>query len=375
MAEHSPYQPGSRLSPEIRALIRAEYRAGGATLEEIARRHGSNRETVRHLVADLSEQRRRQHERERLAKAASATPKKRRLTPQDIAEIRRLRIEERMSRAEVAQRFGVTLQTVTNLLRGTAVPRLLHQGQHGSRPAAKAYAFAARIRAPRLRLADRQRIVVAYRRGGTTHAALAAQYGLSVSGVRAIVQAGLPDDAGRVLIPLTDAHLAALATAPADATAASLARQVNAPYATVAKALARMRRDGGWLCRLALTPCTECGLPVAGPPRATVHEACRAARVARYSRERRANGAYTSTPDVARWRATHQSEDRALRDREKARRRDQYAELPGQEQARIVERVRGADRQSQPLTATLAENSGERWTDDDLARLAVLALR
>lgn len=135
----------------------------------------------------------------------------------------------------------------------------------------------------------------------------------------------------------------------------------------MAKALARIRAEG-WVCRLSLAPCTECGLPVAGPPRATVHPGCRRTRSGRYGRERRANPTAPSdrsTAYVARWRKLHPERDQQLRERDKARMRDAYHDLPGSAQAAILDRAHQADERDQPLTVEAAWASGNDWTEDE----------
>lgn len=64
----------------------------------------------------------------------------------------------------------------------------------------------------------------------------------------------------RTLQYLPDADPAVIASAPATVTAAELARQLNRPYFTVAKAVQRICRDGGRQPQRAVSGNTSCPL-------------------------------------------------------------------------------------------------------------------
>jgi hypothetical protein len=98
--------------------------------------------------------------------------------------------------------------------------------------------------------------------------------------------------------------LAAIAGAPAGSNLAALARQLGRPYITVAVAAWRMRRAGGWCCRIAISACPECGELLAARPGRRVHQACLTARTARRRRLRSrmpAVRAQSGERDVRRW--------------------------------------------------------------------------
>jgi len=172
----------------------------------------------------------------------------------------------------------------------------------------------------------------------------------------------------RVLWPLTLDDLAELASAPPTATSAELARRLGRPYFTVNHALKRLRRAGGWFTPLVWRTCTECGRPVASPrrrPQRRAHVFCRRARTARYSRERRWAGLRRSTPYVRAWRARHPAELAEARERDKARMRERWPDLPAEAQAAALDKVHAADRRDYPLTLERAARSGAVWDEDE----------
>jgi hypothetical protein len=89
---------------------------------------------------------------------------------------------------------------------------------------------------------------------------------------------------------LTLHELAALAEAPPGANLAELARNLGRPYEAVAVAAWRMRRAGGWYCRIEWRTCPECGglLASSGARRRIGHPPCMRARALRREAERRA---------------------------------------------------------------------------------------
>jgi hypothetical protein len=172
----------------------------------------------------------------------------------------------------------------------------------------------------------------------------------------------------RVLRPLTPDELAELAAASPTAIAAELARRLGRPYFTVNHALKRIRRAGGWFVPLVWRTCTECGRPVASPrrrPQRRAHVGCRRARDARHSRERRAAGLDRSTPYVRRWREAHAAELAAMRERDKARMRERWPDLPPELQVASLDKVHAADRRDYRRTLDRAERSGADWTGDE----------
>lgn len=97
---------------------------------------------------------------------------------------------------------------------------------------------------------------------------------------------------------LSAEDLAAVASAPSDATATELARRLGRPYKLVEARLRAIRRAGGWYSPVKLPPCTECGQPVVGPPKQKAHAACMPARRARWAREDRDRLVERASPDV-----------------------------------------------------------------------------
>jgi len=170
----------------------------------------------------------------------------------------------------------------------------------------------------------------------------------------------------RTLVPLTDAQLAAIAAALDDVTATELARQLRAPYFTVAAARQRIRREG-WVCHLYPAVCTVCGgILLHGPQRRLIHRQCEpAANAARQRQYRRDGRAQKSTPYVRRWREEHPDELATEREREKARQRERWPERPEEERAALLGRLHGADRRDAALTTDAAEHSGEPWDAEE----------
>ena len=170
----------------------------------------------------------------------------------------------------------------------------------------------------------------------------------------------------RSLVPLTDQQLSAIATAPADVSAAQLARELGAPYFTVAKARQRIQAAGAWFCPLTWATCSECGGPLAhGSTTRTVHPGCAAGRAARYSRGYRQGPHRPSTPYVARWRREHPEDNHAHREQEKARLRELWPTLPEETRRPVLERWHAADRRDYARTRDAAEHRGEPWDADE----------
>ena len=129
---------------------------------------------------------------------------------------------------------------------------------------------------------------------------------------------------------LSPEQLATIASAPPGISERALARQLGRPHTTVGARLRAIRRAGGWYCRLTLVPCTECGLPVAGPARRTAHVGCRRAR--ENARKRRAYARWTPAQRAASWARAH-----------------------------------AADRRDERIAREAARHLGERWTLEDEA--------
>ena len=89
---------------------------------------------------------------------------------------------------------------------------------------------------------------------------------------------------GAVPARLTLDDLAAIASAPPDATPAELARQLGLGRDLVGWHLRRMRRMGGWFSPLSWRLCWECGLPLGPPGQRRLHPAYARARRARLMR-------------------------------------------------------------------------------------------
>jgi hypothetical protein len=146
--------------------------------------------------------------------------------------------------------------------------------------------------------------------------------------------------------------------------AAEISRRLEKNYFTVAAAVRRARR-GQLRSSLSWTPCAECGKPIAGPVGRTVHEGCEQARRNRWARERRAASPGSSTPHVRAWRAEHPEEDAMLREREKARLRERWPDLPEHERQESLQKVHDADARDQPITQVGARRARERWTEEE----------
>jgi len=140
--------------------------------------------------------------------------------------------------------------------------------------------------------------------------------------------------------------LAAIAGASNGASTAALARQLGQPYITVAVAAWRMRRAGGWYCRLEWRPCLGCGqLLACGPNRPQRHPACRRARLV----ERRR--AWLELPQV--------------RARRQQRSAHYWAGLPAERRAAKTAQDLASIRREQAITRERATNRGAPWTPEE----------
>src|SRR5205814_7840136 len=123
-------------------------------------------------------------------------------------------------------------------------------------------------------------------------------------------------------------------------------RQLGQPYITVAVAAWRMRRAGGWFCRIEWRPCLECGEWLAwGPHRPRRHPACQRARLAARRRAR------LQQPEV---RARRQEQNAAY-----------WSGLPAM--GRDARRAYNLElsRREQALTRERAGRRGASWTAED----------
>jgi hypothetical protein len=158
-----------------------------------------------------------------------------------------------------------------------------------------------------------------------------------------------------VSVRLSLEDLAAIASARAGTTPMALALGLGRPRELVAWHVRRMRRAGGWYCPLKLTPCPECGLPVAGPPRAKAHPACVPAREARRARAKRAHRNATDPPEIL----------AARRAREAAWAAGHYRGLPADRKAVLYARAAATLRRDYAITLEAADANRQRWTEDD----------
>ena len=177
-------------------------------------------------------------------------------------------------------------------------------------------------------------------------------------------------DAGRAAPPprrnrLPVAELALIASELETSSPAELAARLGRPYATVAQAAWRMRRAGGWLCKLSQVACTECGGPVQGPPNRTAHLACAPARDRRQQRERNARNPerYRATREA--WLARHPEAVARERARVRAARRAAYDRLSAEQRAASWGQLHEADRQAQQRSAAGAARQGHPWTAEE----------
>lgn len=161
--------------------------------------------------------------------------------------------------------------------------------------------------------------------------------------------------------------LAEIASAALDGseTATQVARRLGLEPAGVSYNYRRFRREG-WYTPLGSAPCSGCGQTVYGPPRAVLHDRCQQDAINARRRERRADGQIpVSTPYVRRWRQIRPEQAADLREREKAKQRAAYHDLPGSEQAAILARAHQHDQAAYPLTLDAANNRGEVWTPEE----------
>lgn len=166
---------------------------------------------------------------------------------------------------------------------------------------------------------------------------------------------------------LTEEDLAFLATAPEDVPTTELAQRLGKPYFTVAHARQKLRREGGWLCRLVWRTCTECAAPVCSGTAAprTAHPWCEDARQARYSRERRRRQPGQSTPYVRAWRQRNPARLAVMREQEKAQTRAKWPLLPPEVQEAMLDKLHAADRRDYQVTVEEADRLGATWTSDE----------
>ena len=127
---------------------------------------------------------------------------------------------------------------------------------------------------------------------------------------------------------LSPEQLAAIASALPGISERALARQLGLHHVAVGRHQRAIREAGGWVCPLSLVPCRECGLPVAGPPRSTIHPACRRVRV-------------------------------------NAKQRDGYAGWTAEQRAMSWARAHAADRREEQVARAAATRLGEPWIDEE----------
>ena len=164
---------------------------------------------------------------------------------------------------------------------------------------------------------------------------------------------------------LTLEDLASIAATLDTASPAALARSLGRPYPAVAQAVWRMRRAGGWFCRLTLVPCSECGLPVAGPPGRTAHRACARAKAARQARECRRRDPERYAVARRAWLARHPEAVAQRRERTRVRRRAAYERLSAGQRTAVWATLHEAERLASQLTRAAATRGHKRWTPDE----------
>jgi len=165
---------------------------------------------------------------------------------------------------------------------------------------------------------------------------------------------------------LSDADLAHIAS-NLEKSPLVLAGELNRPYSTVAAARRRLARSS-WACPHAREICTECGCPVGGPdrhPHRTVHVACEPARAARLRRQYCKVRPSQSTEYVANWRRRNPERVAEFREREKARMRQAWPEMPAERRAELLDRAHEADQDGYAITLARADSSGKFWTEDE----------
>ena len=162
-----------------------------------------------------------------------------------------------------------------------------------------------------------------------------------------------PAGSARHSLSLED--LAAIAAAPPSATPAELARWLGLPRDLVGRHLRRFRRAGGWYSELKLPPCTECGVPVIGPPKRITHVACIPARKARWASEQRRRFKAGAAPEVL--------EARRVRDLTLATR--YFSGLPEERRAAPFAKWRATGRRDYQITLAVADQRGAPWAEDD----------
>ena len=158
---------------------------------------------------------------------------------------------------------------------------------------------------------------------------------------------------------LTEAQLGVIASPPEGISVAELARQVGAPYATVADALHRIER--GWASAVVAAACLVCGGPLlqaAARGRRTVHPGCRRVRNAilrRAYRPRRPDGATAGS------RSGRQASPE-IAAAQRARARERWARQPATERAEQWQRAHRADARDTTLTRQHAASNGGAWS-------------
>ena len=163
------------------------------------------------------------------------------------------------------------------------------------------------------------------------------------------------------------ATIAATVAEDPTATAAELARCLARPYFTVAVATRKIRQADGWYTPVLWGTCAECGEPLlmakAHPRKVHVH--CEHARLLQRARRQREKQPGKSTPYARRWKEQHPEAVAAMREQEKAQKREEWPTLPEGERAAMLAKLHRADRRDYPITLELASARGDRWDPDE----------
>ncbi len=170
----------------LKGIVRM--RAHGSTLQEIGDAYGLTRERIRQLLrceagAEANKARLSllaQRKQERLAARRRARDARRSLTPDQVREMREAYAAGEMTQCQLAEKYGVVQNHVSNIVRGRdqrggsyyldAGGPLTHHGRGG-----------------KLTAADVAVIRAEYAAGGVSQTALAAKFGVSVGMVQQIV--------------------------------------------------------------------------------------------------------------------------------------------------------------------------------------------
>src|SRR5579871_5935179 len=175
-----------------------------------------------------------------------------------------------------------------------------------------------------------------------------------------------PPTVRRAPVRLTPAQLATIVEL-LDQRIAAIARTVGASSWAVTEAVRRFRLHG-WICRVELRACADCGAPLTVDPAhpRVVCPTCRRTRIVLKARADRAAGrASTSTPYVKAYWATHPEKLAARQEQNKAQLRARWPELPAERRATILEQAHAADQRAYVHTLDGATARGQRWTDAD----------